>query len=192
MASATNQFAGKSKAADQLRQSRYRFLRRVQLVAAVRHIHHIGDWVLRQRRPALREQECLFMVIAEKATLRAIGLAEDDVPDRLKTRALPCCEELVYLRPAVEAEHQAVLPENSIGLRHRGLQPVAVHVVLNSAAIAISVVHQIRWVSQNEIEAVGSHLLHRLDAVGVEDLVAADLVCLDCEGHRCISFGLGL
>jgi hypothetical protein len=36
----------------------------MQLVAAVWHIDDVGQWLFRQRRPALRQQVCLLMLIA--------------------------------------------------------------------------------------------------------------------------------
>src|SRR6202034_4801408 len=74
------------EAANQRSQRLDRLLRRMELVAAVWHIHHVCKWLLRQRRSALRQQKCLLMLIAEKLALRAVGFAEHDVTDRLKAR----------------------------------------------------------------------------------------------------------
>src|SRR5580658_10772343 len=81
------------EAANQRSQRLDRLLRRMQLVAAVWHIHHVRKGLLRQRRSAFRQQKCLLMLIAEKPALRAVGLAEHDVSDRPKARVFPCREE---------------------------------------------------------------------------------------------------
>src|SRR5271170_4523289 len=88
--------------ANQRSQRLDRLLRRMQLVAAVWHIHHVCKWLLRQRRSALRQQKCLLMLIAEKPALRTVGLAEHDVSDRLKARFFPCREKGIDFRPAIE------------------------------------------------------------------------------------------
>ena len=88
------------EAANQRSQCRYRLLCRMQLVAAVWHIHHICERLLRQRRSALRQQICLLMLIAKEPALRAIGLAKHDVSDRLKTRLFPRLEERIdFVQP---------------------------------------------------------------------------------------------
>src|ERR1700734_3500776 len=67
------------EAANQRCQRLDRLLRRMQLIAAVWHIHHVCEWLLRQRRSALRQEKRLLMLIAEKPALRAVGLAEHNV-----------------------------------------------------------------------------------------------------------------
>jgi hypothetical protein len=65
-----------SEAADQRHQGRDGFLCGMELVAAVGHLHHIAQRLLRQRRPAFSQQECLLVLIAEEPALRAVTLAE--------------------------------------------------------------------------------------------------------------------
>jgi hypothetical protein len=165
------QLTGQCEAMNQRRQCRYRLLRRVQLVAAVRHVDHIGYWLLRQRWPALRQQVRLLVPIAEKPRLRAIRLAKHDVSDRLKARVFPCVEEYINLRPGVEHDGYAVHLEYPVRFPHRGLQPVGLRIVLDGASIAVAVIHQIRRVGEDEVCAVRRHLAHHLDAVAVKDRV---------------------
>src|SRR6185437_14833775 len=94
-----------------------------------------------------------------------------DVSDRLKTRLFPRVEEHIDLRPAVEANHHAILLKDSICFPHRRLEPVGLRVVLNGASIAVAIVHEIGWVGEGEIDAVSRHLPHDLDAVAVKDRV---------------------
>jgi len=94
------------------------------------------------------------MAIAEEAALRAIGLAKYDVSDRLKTRLLPRLKESIDLRPAVEYDRYAILLQYAVRFFHSRLEPVGFRVVLDGAAIAVAVVHQIRRIGQNEIDAI--------------------------------------
>lgn len=119
------------------------------------------------------------MPIAEEPALRAICLAENDVSDRLKTRLFPCLEESIDLRPAVEHDGYAILLQYPVCFVHSGLEPVGFRVVLDSASIAVTVVHQIRGVGEDEIDAVCSHLTHDLDAVALRD--AVDEPILNCS-----------
>jgi len=66
----------KSEATDQRHQRGYRLLRRMELVAAVGHLHHIAQRLFRQRRSALGQQKRLLMLIAEEPALRAVALAK--------------------------------------------------------------------------------------------------------------------
>src|SRR6202034_3295181 len=167
------------EAANQRSQRLYWLLRRMQLVAAVRHIHYVCEWLLRQRRSALRQQKCLLMLIAEKPALRAVGLAEHDVSDRLKTRLFPRREEGIDLRPAIEHNGHAIHLEYPVRFAHRGLEPVGVDVVLDAATATVSVVHQIRGIGENEIDAVCWYLAHDLDAIALRD--AVDVPILNCS-----------
>jgi len=166
-----HQLTRQREAANQLRQRLYRLLCRMQLVATVGHVDHVCYRLLRQRRPALGQQVRLLVLIAEEPRLRAVRLAKYDVSHRLKTRFFPGCEELIHFRPAVEHDGYTVHLEHPVRFPHRGSEPVGVRIVLDRAAIAVAVVHQVRRVGEDEVDAVGRHLVHRLDAVAMKDLV---------------------
>jgi hypothetical protein len=107
------------------------------------------------------------MLIAEKPALRTVGLAEHDVSDRLKIRFFPRREEGIDLRPAIEHNGHAIHLEYPVRFTHRGLEPVGVDVVLDAATAAVSVIHQIRRIGEDEIDAVCRHLAHDLDAIAL-------------------------
>src|SRR5271170_3804871 len=90
---------------------------------------------------------------------------------RLKARARPCLEELIYFRPAVEHDGDAILLKDSISLRHRGFEPVCIRIVLNGASIAVTEIHQVWRIGENEVDRVSWHLAHDLDAVAANDAV---------------------
>ena len=54
---------------------------------------------------------------------------------------------------------------------HRRFEPIGIGVILNAAPAAVAVVHQIRRVGEDEIDAVCRHLAHGLDAVALKDRV---------------------
>src|SRR5260370_20495236 len=111
------------------------------------------------------------MLIAEEPALRAIALAKYDVSDRLETCAAPRFEERIDLRPSVEHDCDAVLLEYAVRFLHRGLEPALIDIVLNRASTAVAIVHQIRWIGEDEIDTVGRHLTHHLNAVTMKDQV---------------------
>src|ERR1700733_5514479 len=112
----------------------------MQLVAAVRHIHYVCQWLLGEGRSTFCQQVRLLMLVAEEPALRAIGLTEHQVSHRLETRALPCVEESIDLRPAVEHDRYAVLLQNPVCFPHRGPEPIGVRIVLNGASVTVAVV----------------------------------------------------
>jgi hypothetical protein len=72
------------------------------------------------------------------------------------------------------------LLEDAIGFPHRGFEPRGICIILDSAVRAVTVVHQVRWIGENEIGTLVSHLTHNLDAIAVNDLVReAAVLCLD-------------
>src|SRR5271156_1138099 len=99
---------------------------------------------------------------------------------RLKARPKPCLEKLIYFGPAVEHDGDAILLKDSICLRHRGLEPVCIRVVLDGASRAVAVVHEIWWIGQNEVYRVGWHLAHDLYAVAMKDAVDEGRIGMNC------------
>jgi len=154
----------------------------MQLVTAVRHIHYIAQWLLRNRRSALCQQVRLLMLIAKEARLRCVGLAKHQVSDRLETRAAPRFKERIDPGPTVEHDGHAILFKHPICFRHRRLEPVCIFIVLNGASIAVAIVHQIRRIGEDEIDTCLWHLTHDFDAISMRDGVdeLARLNGLEC------------
>src|ERR1700677_290025 len=125
------------------------------------------------------------MLIAEKPALRAIALAKHDVSDRLETRAAPCVEEGIDLCPSVEHDRYPVLLEYTIRFCHRWFEPGVIGIVLNRAPCAVPIVHQVRWIGEDEIDAVVRHLSHDFDAVAMKDLVSEVALLCGCCGRGC-------
>jgi len=82
-------------------------------------------------------------------------------------------------------DHQQVFPQSGDlclpsmpdPVRPRRRQP---SIVLNGASIAVAVVHQIRRIGEDEIDAIRRHLAHHFDAVAVKDLVGEAALLCDC------------
>jgi hypothetical protein len=129
-----------SEAADQRHQRRYRLLRGMEFVAAIRISITSPSGMLRQRRSAFGQQKCLLMLIAEEPALRAIALAKNDVSDGLKTCIAPCFEERIDLGLSVEHDGDAILLEYAVRLGHRRFKPALVDVVLNRASTSVAIV----------------------------------------------------
>src|ERR1017187_6402166 len=103
----------------------------MQVVAAVAHLQDIRNRALRTRRLALGQQVRLFMLIAEEARRRGIGLAEHQMTDGPEPRRAPGLQELVRLRPAVEAHAKAIRTQDPKGLEKGRPEPPVVAVVLD-------------------------------------------------------------
>src|SRR5260370_27513273 len=125
------------------------------------------------------------MLIAEEPALRAIALAKYDVSDRLETCAAPRFEERVDLRPSVEHDCDAVLLEYAVRFLHRGLEPALIDIVLNRPSTAVTVVHEIGRISEDEIYAIRGHLTHHFDAVAMKDLVGEVTLLSGYYGRGC-------
>ncbi len=93
---------------------------------------------------------------------------------------LPGFKEGIDPRPSVEHDGNTILLEDAISFPHRGFEPRGTCIILDSAVRTVTIVHQVRWIGENEIGTLGSHLPHNLDAIAVEDLVReAARLCLD-------------
>jgi len=62
-----------------------------------------------------------------------------------------------HLRPAVEHDGHAILLQHAIGFFHRRLEPGVIGIVLNGTSITVAVIHQIRRIGQDEIDAIRGH-----------------------------------
>ena len=155
-----------------------RLLRRMQLVAAVGPVDDIADGRLRKLRIALRQQVGAFVLIAEILFRRRVALRKDEVTDDAETRLAPCLHEAVGMRPAVEADSEAVAAKNAEHLRESWLEPGVVVVVRDGAPVARNVARDIRRVRQDEIDAVRRKLRENAEAVALDDRVAEFLNCV--------------
>src|SRR6185437_15747244 len=124
------------------------------------------------------------MLILNQSALRSIIFAKHDVSDRMKTRIFPRCEESIDFAPAVEHHGHSILLEHTVGFFHCRFEPAIIVVVLNAASCAITIIHQVWRIAEDEIYRVRWHLPHHLDAVAVKngvDVVA--LPDLNCRRH---------
>ena len=99
--------------------------------------------------------------------------------DRIESCFAPCCKEFIDSAPSVEHHCDPILLENSVGFSHRWYQPIAIRVILDRAASAILVVHQVRRIGEYEIDAVCWHLAHDMNAVPMRN--AVDEPVLNCR-----------
>jgi hypothetical protein len=116
-------------------------------------------------------------VLEELRGFRGIRFAKYQMSYRPETSFSPCFKKLFCARPAIEAKHQAVVLQDPICFRHRGLEPVCVGIVLQPAALPIVKVHQVRWISEYEVYALCRHLLHHVDTVAMNDRVEELFSC---------------
>lgn len=111
------------------------------------------------------------MLIAEIPRLRGIVFAEDDVPYDIEPGFAPRGHERVHLVPAVERNTQAVGPEHAVHLPERRFQPGIIVIIRHPAAGAVAVVHEVRWIGEDEIYTRPGHATHYVDAVAAGDVV---------------------
>ena len=72
-----------------------------------------------------------------------------------------------------------ILLQDSIRLFHCRLEPSCIGVILDAAPAAVAVIHQIRWIGEDEIDAAGGHFAHHLDAIALRNRVD-ELVLILC------------
>jgi hypothetical protein len=97
-----------------------------------------------------------------------------------KKTVLTCCEnpEMATILPVGKKLIHVDLVVNWFS--HRRFEPRSTCIILDSAVRTVTVVHQVRWIGENEIGTLGSHLTHNLDAIAVNNLVReAAALCLD-------------
>jgi hypothetical protein len=109
-----------------------------------------------------------------------------------ETCIFPRSKECINPGPAVEHDDDAILLQYPVGFAHGRLEPVGIGVVLYRAAIPVTAIHQIRRISDDEIDAVRRHLAHLLDAVAIEDGVDGKLLLDRIRVHGSHSVLCGL
>jgi hypothetical protein len=109
----------------------------------------------------ISQQVCLLVLIAEKACLGGIGLPKDEVAYWTKARILPRSEERIDLGPTVEHDSDSILLQYPVGFAHGRPEPVGIGVVLYRAAVPVSVIYQIGWISEDKVDTVCRHVAHR-------------------------------
>ena len=92
----------------------------------------------------------------------------DEVADWMEPDFKPGLEELVGAVPAIETDAVAIRFEHPFDFGEGRLEPFARGVVLDLPPITGAVVHQVRWISEDEIYALGRGVLEDVDAVAVD------------------------
>jgi hypothetical protein len=144
----------------------------VNFVAAVSPIDHVADQCVRRLRPSLGQQVGAFVLISHESFRRRVALGEREVRHRPKAGARPGCEELVDLRPAIEADAKSVVFEHSVHLPIRRHQPLAVVIVHHGTPAPVAVVHEVGRVRQDQIHASAGKAAHHVDAVASDHALA--------------------
>jgi hypothetical protein len=120
---------------DERRKNGERFLRGMQAVAGILPLDYVGNARCRLRRLAFDEGIRVLVVVAENRWSKhtTSGMSGGQPAG---SRPAPRGDELVGLRPAVEADAERVAAENAESFGERGREPRGIGIVLNSAAIA--------------------------------------------------------
>jgi len=111
---------------------------------------------------------------------------------RTKPCIFPRSKERINLGSAVEHDGDAILLQYPVGFTHGRPEPVGIGVVRYRAAIPVTVIYQIRRISEDEVDAVRRHLSHLVDAVAIEDCVDGKLMLDDIRVHGSHSVLYGL
>ena len=112
------------------------------------------------------------MLLAKETFLRYVSLGKYHVADGVKPSLAPCVNELLGARPSVEAKHDVVSFENAISLFHCRPEPKTIsRVIAECASCAVTKTDEVRWISEDEIDALGRHLREDVDTVAVNHLV---------------------
>src|SRR5579871_502174 len=151
---------------------RKRLLRRMQLIAAVLPVYHVADGAGGLLRVSLGKQVGAFMLIAQVLGAGSVPFWESQMPHHAKTRFAIGGQELVGVRPSIEAHAKAVGTEYPVHLCKCRLQPGVVIIVGYSATIARLVAGDIGRVGQDEIHAGGGKQRKRVQTIGVENGIA--------------------
>ena len=91
------------------------------------------------------------------------------MPDNAEARRAPRGHEEIDFVPAVEADAEAFVFQDAIHFCKGRLEPAIIVVVGDTAAGAVAIVHEIRRIGQNEIDAVGWESTHEADAIAQQD-----------------------
>ena len=95
-------------------------------------------------------------------------LGKYEMPYNAKSCFFEGSDKRVCMVPAVKANRKTAVAQDAIHLVKGGLHPVASGVACDAAPRAVTVIHQIRRISDNQIYAVGCNGLHERDAIPVK------------------------
>src|ERR1035437_3995761 len=163
--------AGAGKSGNQGFERLHRLLRRMQAVAGIMPVQHVGRRSAWEGGKALGQQIGGFMLIPQVTGLGRIALAEDDMPGNAEACLAPRGHEHIGLVPAVEADTQAVGLQDAVDLREGGFEPCVIVIVDDASAGAVAVADQIGRIGQHEINARSRQVGHDIDAVAAGDAV---------------------
>src|SRR5687767_3992691 len=94
-----------------------------------------------------------------------------EVTYRSKTTFFPDRHEPINPRPAVKGGAQGIWFQNPIELPKCREEPIIGIVSDASAAVAWNIIHEIRRIGENEVDALRRHRSHFGNAVGMNDTV---------------------
>jgi len=109
--------------------------------------------------------------VLQKALGGRISLDERQVAGQPEPCRAPRGDELVGLRPTVEAHAEGVAAQHAKDFRERRLEPRAIAIIGYRAPIARTVMRQIRRIGQHEINARTAEAPHHFDAIALRDCV---------------------
>lgn len=109
------------------------------------------------------------MLVTEQSNRGTVALAKDEVAGEREARRPPGGNEDVGFVPAVKADAECSVFEKAEHLGESGREPCVVVVVDDAAAVARAIVHEIRRIGENEVDAFGLEAAHQRDAVAVQN-----------------------
>ena len=155
-----------------------RFLRRMHDVAAVlpgpnviqRHSGFL--WV------ALGKYIGLLVPGIQEAATRRIALVPDDVPDCFESCRTPCLEECRDRIPTVERYAESIRLEDAVEVGEGTENASGIAIVGDRATGSISVAHEVRGISDDEIYAFTLQGAKHLSAIAMKNLILSQHDCL--------------
>src|SRR5579875_118805 len=135
----TYQGTGLGEGFYQWQKRRERFFCRMQLVAAISKLNHITDGVGGFLRKTFRQHVSAFVLITQMARGGSITLREYQMPDDAEACGLPGSHEAIHMRPAIEANAEGILCQNTVHLSKGRFQPGIIVIILDTTASAIFV-----------------------------------------------------
>ena len=127
--------AWRRKSFDHWQKHREGLLRGMELVAAVGPVDNVADGVGWLFRVAFGEEIGAFVLVAQEFAGRGVALGENEVPDDAEASGAVRLHEPVDVRPSVEADTEAVPPQDAEHLGKRWLEPGGVIIVRDGAAV---------------------------------------------------------
>ncbi len=115
----------------------------MQAVAGILPFDNVGNAHGGKRRIAFHEQVGVLVMITEEPFGRCIALRKRQMAGKMKPGAAPRGDELVRLRPAVEADAEGIGPKNAEDLGKRRSEPGGISIVRNAPAVARAVTDEV-------------------------------------------------